>query len=288
MDLIKFDLNGDLVDVDNGIKSTPVHLEINGEPHPQLLDVASVLGLLGVSWAEFNIFTCECGVPECAGYWEPILHVVEGNTVTWTVPKPADGTADEQYSGLKPLYRFDLSSFTETLEGLKASLQLLEHNKIAHSTLISYDISDRDEQISVINPVAKTSAAYQSTYLKEQEFHYFLLKEVPDLINSEFRWTYRGVSINEFKTEVEYLISGLLNSGPCYTSSMPWFLRKSKLAIKAIRMALQGDLSLYLKLAKHAYAKFKDEPPILSAIRYHGAVIDVDTFDSNFLKLEVA
>ena len=288
MDTIKFYLNGELTEIGNGIKSTPVYLEINEVVHPQLLDVSSVLGLSGVSWAEFNIFTCECGVPECAGYWEPILHEVAENSVIWTVPKPKDGSVDEQYSGLNPQYQFELSAFTETLEGLKASLLELEQAKIGHSTLISYDISDNDDQIQVINSIVDMSAAYQATYLKEQEFHYFLLKEVPDLINSEFRWTYKGVNINEFKTEVEYMISSLLNSGPRYTESISWYLLKSKVAIKAIRMALQGDLSLYLKLAKHAYAKFKDEPPILSAIRYHGTVIDVDTFDSNFLKLEVA
>ena len=44
----------------------------------------------------FEIYTCSCGVAQCADIWEDILVDQEGNTILWTVPQPLRPLEDGQ------------------------------------------------------------------------------------------------------------------------------------------------------------------------------------------------
>lgn len=86
---------------------------------------------------KFGLYTCSCGVPECAGYMDEITLDKTDNTVSWVFPEEAG------YSPEKQVYVFDRVEYEKEIEALYALMLDLETKKVFHESTIEA-VEDED------------------------------------------------------------------------------------------------------------------------------------------------
>ena len=221
----------------------------------QLLNFVEVLCLIDLHFAEFDLFTCSCGIAGCAGYHYSVVQTVEDGIVTWTFPESGD------YKTNKKVYRFDLVSFQKVLKATIKQVKALEKEKIYNSLLVrddsdyvGYEDDGKSQKYSIKNKFIKEFKYIFNYFHGRQNFYDMLHEKYPHFVNKSFYWVYDN---KKFKKEVEFgtLIGNILNQYPSKEHE-PYFIAKCKLAVKAIEELLKGENRLFKKLTKHGYGKY--------------------------------
>lgn len=160
----------------------------------QLLNFVEVLCLIDLHFAEFDLFTCSCGIPGCAGYHYSVLQTVEDGIVTWTFPESGD------YQTKKKIYRFDLIAFKKVLKETIKQVKALEKEKIYHSLLVrdetdyvGYDDDGHTAKYSIKNKFIKEFKYSLNHFNGRQNFYDMLHSDFQYLMNKKFYWVYDGI-----------------------------------------------------------------------------------------------
>lgn len=109
MDKISFNV----FEQDNGFFDVQVFLNEEKLPH-SIFNLFQVLASSQVEMAEFDLFTCTCGVSGCAGFHTPIKQSKTKNHVQWLF--------SEDYKVPKLFYSFDRKEFESTFANLKQTV----------------------------------------------------------------------------------------------------------------------------------------------------------------------
>jgi hypothetical protein len=104
------------------IKVLFIDLYLNGEHFKHSKDDNV---LLHPKTEEEYIFTCSCGIPGCAGIWEPMKIKVRKETIEWRIPKPRFGHSMGYEFLPKSFYSFNKKQYMEALKSLRDSIQAL-------------------------------------------------------------------------------------------------------------------------------------------------------------------
>lgn len=255
MDIIKLDFTEPKEYKTVDFKGYEIILSLNDENFKNsLLNFVEVLSLIDLHFAEFDLFTCSCGIPGCAGYHYSVLHTVEDGIVTWTFPESND------YRTGKKVYRFDLISFKKVLKETIKRVKHLEKENIYHLLLIrdetdyvGFEDSSETIHYTIKNKFMKEFKYTLNHFTGRQNFYDMLHSEFAGLMNKKFYWVYDGVQSKK-ELELDILIGNILNQYPSQ-SHEPYFLAKCKLAINAILDLTKGNTRLFEKLTKHGYER---------------------------------
>ena len=224
MDTIKLQISEDKPkDNEKSINTISVTMFLNNELMSSLVDITSLLGVYAVEKADFNLYTCSCGVPECGGFFELVKHEKDKNTITWTLPEEEK----EVYTFSKKTFVFDKNLFQKevnqfidsVLEYEKKGFYLEQHlNEICPSYLYEDDQDEekiKEEQLKILKKsnflhIIKKSKKY---YLIQQKFHNTINKNFSDYLDKKIYIKYANK-----QSDVEYnfgfLICRLLNEFP--------------------------------------------------------------------------
>ena len=254
MDKLKliFEKHNDLKGVE--FKTYDIKVQLNEAVLPHsVLNVGSILPLYQFKFAKFDLFTCSCGEPGCAGFQHHVVHSIENNVVCWKFPETNDYKTD------KKIYLFEKEQFEKELKSTFIKMKELEKENKYHVTIIGYDYDEEDEeennkQFIIENSIQESFDWYSDNFQGKQNFYDILNDENNTLSNKKFYWVYDGQVAKE-KIELSSLVGNILNQFP-YKSHEPFYLAKVKLTIKAIKQMLEGNNDLINKLAKHGYGRY--------------------------------
>lgn len=248
--------------------------------------VAELLSLGSVSDAEFYLFNCSCGVPECAGYYEPAVQseTPDGN-IKWTVP--------ESFGTVKQEYIFNKAKFQEELKLTLDAMLKLEAIKAHEVSLIetySWQEDGEDHENTRIDYLLEYVNRVTLSYTSELAYANFLKSEFPDIANKKFNWVYDGTISPEDLT-LDVLIVGILNDSIRWNIFTPdlikVFYAKTKLAVKAIRNLEKKDTRLFYLLARQAYSF--EGGSVHDALRYDlDKIVTPEDFDYKKLRIKIS
>lgn len=256
MDQIKFVVEEPtpLEGVDFKRYDVSVYLNDKKLPHT-LFNAVEVLPVYKYHLAEFDMFTCSCGIAGCAGFQSPVVQKVKGSIVTWTFPEGKDYTTD------KKIYQFEQSQFKEVFEKLTKEMFALEKQKINHDTLIrdesmyiGYDETLDENQVRYeASQLKEAMKWYDNRYQGNQNFNDMLEEKFPDLVSKEFRYVYEGEE-GKYPYKLGDVVCRLLNEYPRRAKEKA-YLQKCKVAVNAIIEMLAGNNKKFKKLAHNSYEK---------------------------------
>ena len=155
----------------------------DGLPLAESGDVFDVITLLchGAVSAEFDLYTCSCGVAGCAGIFEQVQLVIDGDTASWTFPEEpfrkylnvALCPADEPLTVL-----FSRAQYEQALIALEADLLALDETNTLPLMFPPGDPPEDERTFATMMAlVRKRSAAWKQEQADRHELFGPLLKE---------------------------------------------------------------------------------------------------------------
>lgn len=185
-----------------------VLLFLNGEKiSNHIFNTFGVLPLMKLNDEEFDLYTCTCGVPGCAGFHEPILHKTNKNKVFWYF--------SDDYNVEKKLYIFNKSLFNRKILELTNKVAELEKQNIF--SMCSYDSISMDANNELKNDFCMFE------YIKEKEDEGRIKEQFKKIIDENMPFfQYVNISYNGFtaKYKKEELILMILNESFRYKKSI--------------------------------------------------------------------
>lgn len=256
MDQIKFVVEEPKVleGVDFKRYDVSVYLNEKRLPH-NLFNAVEVLSVYKYRFAEFDMFTCSCGVAGCAGFQTPVIHEVSNEIVTWTFPSGND------YKTEKKVYHFDKQQFNNAFIELNKEMLSLEKKKIIHDTLIRDEsiylsLEEDTEDVPKYEIGMKIKEAlkwYENRYEGVQEFKDLLNTKYPEWVKKDFYYTYEGKE-SKYTYKLSEIVCRLLNEYPKRPNEKK-FLKNCEIAVEAILEMLSGNNKKFKELSYESYEK---------------------------------
>lgn len=241
-----------------------------------IFNAEQVIPASSFNFAEFDLCTCSCGVPGCAGFHYQVVQNKTEKTVVWTFPETDDYKTD------KKIYQFESKSFTQEFEVLMKNILKLESEGVYYETVINaQSIEDQDEPVSNVESIAKSINWYKEDFQAIEDQHSMLLNEFPEMFSQNFYFVYKGEqSKHEFT--LKSLIGKILNQYPYKVSA--FYLAKCKLTVRAINEALAGNNALFYNLAKRGYIHC--DPNAYTMVEWSFDNLKEEGFDLNKLSIK--
>ncbi len=174
MDKIQFIFSQPKLILENSsIQSYQIKVVLNGKIlGDSMFNTAYVIAASKFNFSEFFLFTCSCGVPECAGFHEPIIQEKFDGTVKWIFPK------ENYYQTEKLNYQFSQMEFENEFESAYQKIVSLEKKHFVCQSMID----EYGEALSIDMNLEHIIKSYQ----EKNDFHLFLKENLKDFINQEF------------------------------------------------------------------------------------------------------
>lgn len=221
-----------------------------------LFNAAEVLPVYKYHFAEFDMFTCSCGIAGCAGFQTPVVQTVKEGMLTWTFPE------GNEYKTDKKVYQFDQKQFKEIFAQLNKDMLALEKQKIIHDTLIRDESmyigynETLDENVTRFETKEKLKESlkwFENRYQGIQNFNDMLEEKYPDLVKKDFRYTYEAEE-SKYPYSLGEVVGRLLNQFPSRAKEKA-YLQSCELAVEAIIEMLAGNNKKFKKIAHNSYEK---------------------------------
>lgn len=151
---------------------------------------------------EFNLYTCSCGVPECAGYYEPIQQYTNDDIVTWKFPEKSPYIIDKQ------IYNFEKKRIFSTLTEIKEHILNLStqnvfiNNFYEEISLKKYSFSNKK-----FNKYLNSHIKY---FQSIENFDKFFTKKVLKIFNALPQKINFNISYCNTTSKITYNISDLV------------------------------------------------------------------------------
>jgi len=222
------------------------HVIFNGE---------EVIPASKIDAIEFDLFTCDCGVPGCAGFHTSIIQKKTENTVKWIFP------TDKSYSVSKLEYEFDRRQFEEEFNTLKYKMVELEKRNTHLITCIR-DLSQYSDGENLegdkrfeVSSIAESFKWYDNRHKTKQKFDELLKEIAPHLADKKLSFQYEGKISENF--DFEYVICRMLNEWP--RNDRQRYFKNVRAAAKAIdAFIVNNDNSQFAKIMSDSYKDFVD------------------------------
>lgn len=292
MDKIQFSLTEVKPFKKSNLKDFDVKVVLNGQTlKHSIFNGCQVVAASRYDFAEFDLFTCSCGVSGCAGFHIEIIQNKTGDKVKWTFPD------DKSYAVEKLEFEFERVEFEQEFEQLRTKIFELEKDNAYMTVCISdtyeYGTDGTEvEQYEVREKLSKTFAWYEGRYEANQNFNIMLKEKFPDVYGKSLCFKYEGKTndkVNSF--DLTYLVCRSINKWP-ESKNQKSYLKKSEKAGKAIEKALfENDFQEFTKMVHAEYAEFNDNKDsinesVWSAFEYSlDRLVKKDNFDMNKLSI---
>ena len=193
-------------------------------------------GLVG--FAEFDLFTCTCGVSGCAGYHDPVKQSKTENNVMWLF--------SEDYKIQEKFHAFERKDFEEKIINLKKEVFTLY--KAGYEDMSSYDYPSDEGWVE--KEFEKHFNDHVQHLLFKEKFQKICKKEMP-FINGLI------IGYGDYKSEIispEGLVKMILNGGFYKTEESMFFWGKVLKICEAINLwVFNGDGSQIEYWDKRSY-----------------------------------
>jgi hypothetical protein len=286
MDKINFNITEIKPIEKSNLKQYDVNVVLNGNLLRHVIFNADEVVPAGrFNFAEFDLFTCGCGDPYCAGFHTSVIQKKIGNSVKWTFP------TDKSYKVEKLEYEFDRIEFENSIESLRT--KMLELEKDSAYPCASIDSSyGEDTTCEVRSSLTETFQWQEEHYVAKQKFETMLQEKFNDYLNKSFIFEYEGKTSKE-NLDFEYLVCRAINQWPP-REKLGAYLKKAEASGNAIVEMLSTQN--YKPLAKMVYSAYKQfanskEENNHTAVMWDtfdyqlGEVTQKETFDLSKLKL---
>lgn len=256
MDSIKFIITEPYEVKNTQYQSCDIVVQLNKEELPHaLFNVNQVVSSYKIDFVEFDLFTCSCGEPGCAGFQSPVFQKKNEATVIWEFPK------EDMYKTSKKIYEFDKQQFEEEFLNLFNGLKNLEANNIF--VACNFDHMGYEEQELGFVPQPPVSIQegtewWTSRLLSESKAHSIISEVVGDSFADTYIVKYDGKE-PKYKTSAYYLISSILNDFPRSTSDDDYY-EKVKLTATSLSKAINGDNTDIYNIINKSYTENELEP----------------------------
>jgi hypothetical protein len=219
------------------------HTNFNGE---------KAIAAIYHEFAQFDLFTCGCGEPGCAGFFMPVTQNKSATTVKWVFPN------DNSYKVEKLEYKFDRTDFEKQFESIVNTIVSLEkEDKFLLSCVNNNTSYDEVELVSDLAGAFEKGLKWNKTIFQAKENFYNMLNEnFPTISNEEFYIYYDGKK-SENKMILMDVISIMLNQWPRKPKDIA-FLNKAIKAGKAVENMLMGNNKDFIKTLVKSYKKFSE------------------------------
>lgn len=156
--------------------ATP-QVHVNGRPlFSDELPVVDTLGLLVCSGqgGGFDLLTCTCGVPGCAGFHEEVEVLADAHSVRWRIPAQGySGALHESFGGGPWTLEFERQAFEQAIA--QAETLLLEAEKAAGTPLAlcpwePWAEDDNEKVPPVADILRKSRARFERTLRRQRCF----------------------------------------------------------------------------------------------------------------------
>jgi hypothetical protein len=246
-------------------------------------------------FAEFDLFTCSCGIAGCAGFHNQVVQNKTADTVKWTFPD------DKSYSVDKLEYEFDRVQFEQEFETLRSKMLELQKEKTHQVTFIrdenEYFGVDKegDERFEVKDELTETFEWYESRYTAKQNFNSMLKEKFPAIHGKNIRFEYEGKT-NTYPFDFNYAVCRAMNQWPEKRKEKA-YLKRAEAAGKAVEKAIfENDKKNLVEIVHAAYKEFAEpgKENDQSNSFWHGFQLDwyefgeEKDFDVNKLKISLA
>ncbi len=252
MDTIKLQISEDKPkDNQKSINTINVTIFLNDESMSSLVDITSLLGAYTVEKADFNLYTCSCGIPECGGFFELVKHEKDKNTITWTLPEEEIYTFSKKtFVFDKKLFQKEVNQFIDSvLEYEKKGIYLEQHLNETCPSYLYEDNKDeekiKEEQLKILKKsnflhIIKKSKKY---YLIQQKFNNTISKNFIDYLDKKIYIKYANK-----QSDVEYnfgsLICRLLNEFPRVSVKNEYYFQVQQAGFELIKFFNKEDNSI--------------------------------------------
>jgi hypothetical protein len=249
MDKINFELTEVTPIKNTNLKDYDVRVVLNGTALGHVIfNTDTVVPAARFNFAEFDLFTCGCGVPGCAGFHTSVIQKKTDNSVKWTFP------TDKSYNVEKLEYEFDRIEFEHTVESLRTKMLELEKDNIYPISSVSDDSSYGDNTACEVRSSLTESFQWQEDhYNAKQKFEAMLQEKFPTYLNKAFAFKYDG-KISKETLDFEYLVCRTINEWPS-REKLAAYLKKAEASGNAIVEMLSTQN--YKPLAKMVYSAYK-------------------------------
>lgn len=256
MDTIKFIITEPSEVKNTQYQSCDIVVQFNQEELPHaFFNVNQVIASSKIDFVEFDLFTCSCGEPGCAGFQSPVFQKKNEQTVVWEFPK------EDMYKTHKKVYEFDKEQFEAEFSKLFNELTKLEANNIF--VACNFDHMGYEEQDLGFEPqppicIEEGTEWWTSRLLAESKAHSIISNIVGDSFSDDFIVKYDGKE-PKYKTSAYYLIGSLLNDFPKNTSDESYYEKLKETSV-ALFKAINGSNSDIHNIIIKSYSENELEP----------------------------
>lgn len=250
MDTIKFKLTEPTLIEGSNLKCYDVKVILNGQQLPHsIFNAAEALSVYEFKSAEFDLFTCSCGVAGCAGFHDYVLHKKSIGEVIWTFPQ------EDYYKTDQKVYTFKQEQFDFEFKALKEKMLSLEKERVHHETMLSDEGLYEEENSKAVMTafeLQKSLDWWNNLRTADANFNEFLLKNFPQEVQTTFSWVYDGEKSKE-SHDFASIVKRLLNKYP-KNAKEPNYLKKVKKSGTALVQLLKNNDKDFKSLANKSYS----------------------------------
>lgn len=279
MDKIQFIITEPSESKKTNYKSCDVIVKINEEVLPHsFFNGNQVISSSNFQFVEFDLFTCSCGVPGCAGFQIPIYQKNNNTTVTWTFPE------EDIYKTNKKVYKFDKQQFQESFYILYSNLLKLESEHVfLLSNFEDMEYEEDEENGFVAKETSPISIAdgvsfWNKKFEAESKAHEIISEVLGDSFSNIFSVQYDGKQ-SKYNCSAYDLVCSVLNEFPQSKSDEEYY-KKIKLTSEYLLLAIDGKNEAIYNTIKSSYSFYELEPIDFIA-RWFWDINESDNFDIN-------
>lgn len=291
MDKINFEITEITPIKNTNLKDYDVRVILNEKPLGHVIFNASEVVPAGrFHFAEFDLFTCGCGVAGCAGFMTSVIQNKTEKSVKWIFP------TDKSYKVEKLEYEFDRVEFENTVEALRSKMLELEKENIYPVSSISDDRSYGNDNAvcEAKSSLAEDFKWQQDYYDVKQNFENLLKQKFPTLCDKLFTFQYDGKQSAE-NLPFNYLICKSLNQWPANEKEKAYLKKVEAMGNAIVEMIYKQNYIPFAKMVHSSYHQFsvskdrnKFDLVVFETFEYElQNMVEEDGFSLNKLKLVV-
>ena len=223
------------------------------------------------NFAEFDLFTCICGVSGCAGFQIPVVQTKTTETVKWVFPN------DKSYAVKKLNYEFNRLQFEKEFEDLRSRMLELEKEK-THILACITDLgqyvgnkSEKDGRFEARCELADIFKWHEERYEALEKFNEMLSEKFPNLCTKKFYFKYEEkMEATDWSWCLSSLVSRALNKSPEKTG-IKKYLKKAQEVAKTIEKAIvEKDYKDFIKVVHSSYEECCENPKDINEGFWYG------------------
>lgn len=258
MDKIKFQITDVAPCEKTKIMLYDVEVVLNDKPlGHRVFNGVNVIPASKFDFAEFDLFTCGCGVAGCAGFHTEVIQNKKEKAVQWTFPN------DQSYNVNKLIYEFERLDFEGQIEDLRSQMLKLEKLNMHLTMCVKEDEGYDDEEAEEKNSFEVLHKLEES--FKWSEDHYDVTEKYHKMLKNKFSQFYGKAfcfEYNEKKSEeiqFTYFILRAMNQWPNKKNEKSFLKKAEKTANAIIEYFRNQNSKPLIQIVYKEYSKFNLE-----------------------------